>query len=939
MKKRFFAAVLCAMLLMTLFPATSFAVNVSAVQLGMSGVGTDDIIYFGTYNSENVPWYVWNTSGLLVSRYLLGQSAFQDSSTKYYSGSTLQAAIETRYNAIFPAAAAGVPAERNAILPTDLPGDDMRGYPVTGAKLFPLSNDEARSVGWGAIKLQARYIDDKTNKSGSTWWLRTSYIDITAYTVVTDGRDGGELQTTLCGVRPAFNLDTSKVLFTSSAIDGKRSASTMGGVLTAVPVATPTGTSHHAPAIKLMEWKLTLLDNAVGSGRESFDVSTAAVSTTTQGGSVEIAYSGAKVQAAATAPEYLSAMLADSAGKVLYYGRLKNIASSTDASGTQSIAVPVGLAAGDYTLKIFNEQYNGDYKTDYASAMKDVTLTVTAPTPSATIGNATVSGTAGTAITPVDATITLTNEQFNALNTNADVSGWFTNLPAGLAAKIKTEVTANATTADVTFSGTPTEASTDSMMVTILAANLVGNADLAVTANAGACWNIAPAPVAFSSLTADGSATASTTALTLTFDQDIDGLAIDDITVTGATKGTLTKESATGVYTLTISSITVADNGMVNVEVAKTGFAFMPANRDVAVRKYTPPTTTDVAFSSLAANGSATASTTALTLTFNQDIAGLGTDDITVTGATKGTLTKASGTGVYTLAISSITVADKGTVNVAVAKTGFVFTPANRDVAVRNHAPVDPPASSNSISGVTAGQVYTQGDTVTFTAAGGGMSNTTPNDGDMRWQPTEWAVNPSGTWSDAPYSASFPTTGMSLGSHTLTVTFIKQQRIGGAWVNAVPAVTDQKSVSFTLVAGGVTPTADPPYIPQDRTITVVVGNTATMSITATSSTSCQWYKSTDGGRNFLPIPGATSASYTTSPVTMANDGYQYYCVVTGNGGSVRSPIFTLNVIGRPEVPDTGGSMPGLWIGLALMAGAVLTANTALHCRKRKTENR
>ena len=31
---------------------------------------------------------------------------------------------------------------------------------------------------------------------------------------------------------------------------------------------------------------------------------------------------------------------------------------------------------GEYTLKVFNEQYNGDYKTDYASGFKNITLTV-----------------------------------------------------------------------------------------------------------------------------------------------------------------------------------------------------------------------------------------------------------------------------------------------------------------------------------------------------------------------------------------------------------------------------------------------------------------------------------------------------------------------------------------------------------------------------------
>ena len=40
------------------------------------------------------------------------------------------------------------------------------------------------------------------------------------------------------------------------------------------------------------------------------------------------------------------------------------------------IKIPDSLAAGEYTLNVFSEQYNGDYKTDYASAFAEVALTV-----------------------------------------------------------------------------------------------------------------------------------------------------------------------------------------------------------------------------------------------------------------------------------------------------------------------------------------------------------------------------------------------------------------------------------------------------------------------------------------------------------------------------------------------------------------------------------
>ena len=55
---------------------------------------------------------------------------------------------------------------------------------------------------------------------------------------------------------------------------------------------------------------------------------------------------------------------------------LRRVAQPTAASGTVEIKIPSDLAPGSYTLKVFNEQYNGDRKTDLASGFADVTLTV-----------------------------------------------------------------------------------------------------------------------------------------------------------------------------------------------------------------------------------------------------------------------------------------------------------------------------------------------------------------------------------------------------------------------------------------------------------------------------------------------------------------------------------------------------------------------------------
>ena len=210
-----------------------------------------------------------------------------------------------------------------------------------------------------------------------------------------------------------------------------------------------------------------------------------------------------------------------------------------------------------------------------------------------------------------------------------------------------------------------------------------------ITYSAGANYGVAanttlyakwePTPVAFSGLSANGTAgSVTTTQLTLTFDKAITGLTAADITLTagstGATKGALSGSGPT--YTLEVNGITAA--GTVTVGVSKSGYTFAPASQTVTVN-VAPGA---VSFTSLAANGNeVNTPTTVLTLTFNKVITGLTADDITLTagstGATKGAL---SGSGpTYTLAVSGIT-AD-GEVTVSVSKAGYSISP-NRTVQV-----------------------------------------------------------------------------------------------------------------------------------------------------------------------------------------------------------------------------------------------------------------
>jgi uncharacterized repeat protein (TIGR02543 family) len=193
--------------------------------------------------------------------------------------------------------------------------------------------------------------------------------------------------------------------------------------------------------------------------------------------------------------------------------------------------------------------------------------------------------------------------------------------------------------------------------------------------------------VTFTGLTANGSASAATTKLTLTFSADITGLTATDITLTvgstGAIKGNLTKASGTGVYELAVSGITA--EGKVTVSsVTKSGYNITGTPKEVTVYRApsSGPGPVAVAFQTVTANGSVTTTTTTLTLKFDKDIANLSADDITLTGttgATKGALTRTA-TGTYNLAITGVTAS--GSVTVAVEKGGFTISGSSKQVSI-----------------------------------------------------------------------------------------------------------------------------------------------------------------------------------------------------------------------------------------------------------------
>ena len=355
-----------------------------AIQLGTGGISgpteeeedgkgsyyaPSSYVYFGV-NSGNsstpIKWRVLDadmandgtTSGMfLLSEYLLAsgvQFRYNESIDNAYQGSAAQSwcglFLSNRLN--FST------VEQNAMLglvKTDSAEDDL--YSISWGessltatdKLFFLSVQELADY-VGNYLAAPGMAATNTSLSASEWWLRSpyAYVRTAVGTVFKDGNVRYSSAQNYWAARPAFNLDLNAVLFTSAAEGGKSDVLVDSNL-------TEVGTGS-------TEWKLTLRDTS-----RSFNAS-ASNTLVRVGENLTVTYSGAGTGE----KEYVSAMIADNSGNILYYGRI----AQNSANGTASVAIPSDLTTGTYTLKVFSEQYNGDYKTDYASEFQDITLTV-----------------------------------------------------------------------------------------------------------------------------------------------------------------------------------------------------------------------------------------------------------------------------------------------------------------------------------------------------------------------------------------------------------------------------------------------------------------------------------------------------------------------------------------------------------------------------------
>ena len=354
---------LCALLVKALLPTAAMAADIE-IQSG-AGTNTVNTTVVGFGGKE---WYVIGdgTSGVnplsghltLLAKSSFGTGAFrvgnntQDdlswtqypNNTWYYAGnftlpndyndSTLMNAMATATNAL---------PTKEAALITARSLDNIGGYSVTNQSLWPLSSAEYTTMG---------------SLSGDTFsgnfWLRSPGGGDLAGVGVPGGVCYDEfVHDPSNAVRPALNLNLSSVLFTSAAAGGKSKPTVVGASLSS---AEPT-TGAVKFTVENSSLTLTCTDTAARTAKP--------------GDTVTMSYSGATT----VTNNYVSCVIVNSSGDVLYYGKLADT-----AIGTASFTVPA-MADGNYTIKLFSEEANGDNLTDFASAPVDIQLTVSNPAP------------------------------------------------------------------------------------------------------------------------------------------------------------------------------------------------------------------------------------------------------------------------------------------------------------------------------------------------------------------------------------------------------------------------------------------------------------------------------------------------------------------------------------------------------------------------------
>lgn len=363
MKKRILRILLCLCMAACMLPTVAFAADTGkAIQLGTDALSkkvntaTAPTVYFGQDHGNNpAAWRVigYDGSGVtsaqgdmtLLAANNMDLSKFGASNA--YADSDLKEAIDTLAGKLTTEENAAVKKRTLTSGNYDEANTDcVAGSAVSNAVFWPLSSKEAIAVNNDLRILNKEY----PNWAMYYWWLRSpGETPFSAAFVHGSGKVcyyGEHYALVEYGVRPAFNLNLNSVLFISAAEHGKVADLT-------TPIAEYAGD----------EWKLTLHD----SDRDDFTAKTVLVN----GSVLEVEYKNAKVGD----NEYISAVIKDADGSISRYTRVVQLDGTTNGTRGRAAIDLTGIDMTGKTLCVFNEQFNGNHKTDYAGALREVKLT------------------------------------------------------------------------------------------------------------------------------------------------------------------------------------------------------------------------------------------------------------------------------------------------------------------------------------------------------------------------------------------------------------------------------------------------------------------------------------------------------------------------------------------------------------------------------------
>ena len=266
----------------------------------------------------------------------------------YYSESNLRSMIENLAVRLSTEEAAAVAKRTLAggsanYGESDYDDNKISGSDVSDAVMWPLSVKEANAMDSDLRKADPEH----TSSASSLWWLRSPGI-IDYYAAGVDGYgvvdlDGRDVNYDGYGVRPAFNLNLSSIIFTSDA----------AGIKSSGAAGTLSAPGSHSTT----NWKLTVASDSLSasSGTITRSGSTITVPFTASGGY-----------------DRISVFISDGAwnanGAVLkYYGAL----NTSGSSGTFTLPDDYDKS---WKVYILAEKINGDTKTDYASTPAEITI-------------------------------------------------------------------------------------------------------------------------------------------------------------------------------------------------------------------------------------------------------------------------------------------------------------------------------------------------------------------------------------------------------------------------------------------------------------------------------------------------------------------------------------------------------------------------------------